>query len=193
MRKRDPGIITGELSRNFGLEVSVQRSPRPKVNESPSGIPDSAGGLASSKEQEVQMAPGNRLFRDPIPPGSIGTMETYDPQLPPPQYVDTVADYPTAQNDPKLHGAVAALRSADKTIPVRTYGEALQPRRAPLPRARQDEGFLGPPATMSADQLMTDDDSSKLILERDVKRKDLYGDNRAGVLHNDPAMMKKCK
>lgn len=188
-RTRVPAHVTDVKSNGFGMDVVVRRQPYPKSDFSPSGHPvddDQQGGRASQSEISG-LAPGNRAFRHVIPPGEIGSRESYDPQLPPPQYVDTVAHYRDEEKDPSLHNSMAAMRSADRGVPFQEYGPTWQPRSAPMPRARQDEGYLGPLDTMSADPLMTDADSSTLFAPREVHRKDLYGDNRDGMLHNDPA------
>lgn len=188
-RSRVPAHISDVKSNGFGLDVQVHRQPLPRQDYSPSGIPTDGGeGHRSTNAEQSAMKPGNKLFRNPIPPGEIGSKEGADMQLPPPQYVDTVAHYRDEEKDPTLHGAAATLRSADKNVAFQEYGPTWQPRRAPMPRARQDDSILGSLATMSADPLMTDNDSSTLFLTReDPRRKDLYGDNRDGMLHNDPA------
>jgi len=168
---------------NFGLELEVREgAPDALPRTYHSGVP-AAEGLAATKGS--LLPPGNQLYREVIPQGRIGSEEGYDPQLPASQYIDTVPWTRDEEKDPRLHGAMDALRSADtRTIPCAEYGQ-FQPRSAPIPRARQDEGVLGSMASMSADPLMTDQDSFTMILDRDdPRRKDLYGDNRAGVLHN---------
>lgn len=181
MRKRVPGYITAQKSNDFGLEISVQRQVLPRQDMYSSGDPVPEGKQAMSENYAV-----DKKFREVIPPGVIGSEETLDLDvLTPPQFIDTVEHYATEQADPTLHGAVHSLRSsAKKQLPFQRYG-TFQPRTAPMPRARQDDGYLGDPATMSADPLMTDFDSSTIIAPQDVHRKDLYGRNRDGVLHND--------
>lgn len=177
---------------NFGLEVEVRRgvggSQDAKPAMYPSGVPRNDGLGAEFKQGRGPIQPGNQLYREVIPPGQIGSQEYYDMQMPPAQYVDTVPHYRDEEKDPALHGAMDALRSADtRSIPVADYAQ-FQPRSAPIPRARQDEAILGNMANMSADPLMTDEDSFTMIIPRDSpQRKDLYGDNRDGMLHNDPA------
>jgi hypothetical protein len=168
-----PDVI--QKSNGFGLDIQVNRSPLPKMNHLPIG--DTSG--------TPDRAPLGTGYRRVIPPGEIGSEEGVDPQLPPPQYVDTVASYPTEQNDPRLHGSMAALRSADtQSLPLKTFGD-FQPRSAPIPRAAQDDMFLNGYGDNAADPLMTDRDSNELWPEgRHNDGKDLYGKNRDGVLHN---------
>jgi hypothetical protein len=172
-RERVAAHITESVSRDFGLEVSVVRSPRPQVNDMPRG--DVKDGTTQSPYKG---------YREVIPPGRIGSPEGTDRMEPGPQTVDTVARYRTEDKDPTLHGAMAAMRSASRDVPFQGYA-TFQPRTAPMPRAAQDEGFLESPANLSADPLMIDSDSTTNILSRDARRKDLYGENRDGVLHND--------
>lgn len=132
------------------------------------------------------LAPGNKNYRRPIPRGTIGSREGADEMVPGRQYVDTVEWYRNEDKDPALHGAMDSLRSANRGVPFNSYGN-FQPRSMAMPRARQDDGYLGNPATMSADPLMTDGNSETMLTSMDVHRKNLYGDNRDGFLHNDPA------
>lgn len=169
----------------FGLEVEVRR-PLPKHPSDliPSGVPANEGQAVSAIPKRLYP---DGEYREVIPAGSIGSVETVDKCLPPPQYVDTVASYPTEQNDVTLHGAPAALRSADKTVGFVDYA-AFTPRRAPIPRAAQDELHLPGPSRNAADPRMTDNDSFTLLIDRDKpERCDLFGENRDGVLHNESA------
>lgn len=185
MKLEELNNTIGSKSMNFGLEVQVRRSVRPKQDSNAaSGSPNNETPESSSNADARAIAPGNQNFRNVIPPGRIGTPEYFDPQLPPPQYVDTAAWTRDEEKAPNLHGAIDAEKSAGRTPVFQDYAK-FQPRRAAMPRARQDDGFLGSPVTMSADPQMTDYDSSQNILPSDVKRKDLYGENRDGVLHND--------
>lgn len=181
MRKRVPGYITTQKSDGFGLEISVERQVLPRQDMYSSGDPVPEGQQAGNYNSAM-----GKKFREVIPPGVIGSEETTDLDvLTPPQFIDTVEHYRGEQADPTLHGAVHSLRSAaKKELPFQAYG-TFQPRTAPMPRARQDDGYLGDPATMSADPLMTDFDSTTIIAPRDIHRKDLYGKNRDGVLHNE--------
>lgn len=179
-RIRVPAHITEEVSHDFGLNVKVSPLINNRVEEYPSGNPHEPGMEAPPQPR------GNYPYREVIPAGVIGSEEERDPSRPGVQYVDTVAQYDREQNDPHLHGPAEAMRSA-KT-PVKFYGyDGFQPRNAAIPRARQDESILGNLATMSADPLMGDENSRKMFLTRDdPRRKDLFGPNVAGVLHNDP-------
>lgn len=181
MRKRVPGYITTEKSNDFGLEISVQRQVLPRQDMYSSGDPVPEGQQAGNFNSQM-----GKKYREVIPPGVIGSQETEDLDvLTPPQFIDTVEHSATEQADPAYHGAVHSLRAgAKKDLPFQRYA-TFQPRTAPMPRARQDDGYLGDPATMSADPLMTDFDSSTIIAPQDIHRKDLYGRNRDGVLHND--------
>lgn len=176
-RERVPAHITESVSRNFGLEVQINRSPKPKVNE-----------LANGETKDGKRQAMYKGYREVIPRGSFGTREGDDPMEPAPQTVDTVADYPTAQNDPRLHGAMASLRSADtQSVPLQSYA-SFQPRTAPLPRNASDELYLRGPGVNAADPRMSDYDSGTMLTDRDKPdRLDLYGNNRAGVLHNENA------
>lgn len=180
MRERVPGYITKQVSNDFGLDVRVQRAPYPKADTPASGNPVPEGGTAL----DPPALPNT--FRNVIPPGSIGSSETSDlNRLTLPQYMDTVEFSPGETRDPKLHGPMDALRVAGKQeIPFQNYG-SFQPRRAPMPRTAGDEGFLEPYPNLSADPLMTDQNASPYLYPRDARRKDLYGDNRDGFLHND--------
>lgn len=173
-------------SNGFGLDVQVNRSPLPKVNHLPIG--DTQG--------TPERAPLFSGYREVIPPGNIGSEEGVDPQIPAPQYVDTVPSYPTEQNDTRLHGPMAALRGADtQSVPFQTY-ENFQPRTCPLPRAAQEDLYHNGYGNLAADPLMTDRDSTDLFPEgRHNDNRDLYGKNLDGVLHNPiggdpPAPMK---
>lgn len=177
MRSRVPAHITESTSRDFGLEVQVNRSPLPKVNHMPNGNEEVDGEAVK---------PFFKGYREVIPPGKIGSEEKQDVMLPATQYVDTVASYPTEQNDTRLHGAMAALRSADtQSIPLQNYA-SFQPRTAPMPRACQDDLYLEGPGKNAADPRMNDRDSVELFPGRreTVDNCDLYGANVAGVLHN---------
>src|SRR6266852_4042078 len=181
-RKRVPGYITTEVSHNFGLEVKVQRQPFPKVDMPAAGNP--------TPEGQTALGATNRAvnYREVIPHGTIGSTEGLDNDLLTlPQYIDTVPSYPTEQNDPRLHGSMAALRAADtQSIPLRTY-DTFQPRTLPMPRDEQDDMCLPYKANEhAADTLMKEEDSSTMILPHDVSRKDLYGPNRDGVLRDKP-------
>jgi hypothetical protein len=165
-------------SRDFGLNVKVQRQPYPKMDVPPTGDPVPEGEMGLSITRTL----ANNTYRQPIPAGTIGSAEVDDLTNPPLQYVDTVEDYSGAQADPKLHGPMDALRSAGKQeIPFQDYAR-FQPRRAPMPRAAQDEGYLGPPGRSSADPLMTDQNAGSGLSPRDIARKDMFGANRDGVL-----------
>jgi hypothetical protein len=174
-RSRVPAHITESVSRDFGLEVNVIRSTRPNVNEMPNG--DTKDG---------KISPPYKGYREVTPPGTFGSREGVDKMEPAPQRVDTVADYPTAQNDPSLHGAVASLRSADtQSVPFQSYA-SFQPRSSPLPRNASDELYLRGYGVNAADPRMSDYDSDTMLTDRDKPdRLDLYGNNRDGVLHND--------
>ena len=199
-RMRVPAHISESSSGQFGLEVSVKRLPVPKSETLyHSGSPQ-AVGLKGGPEASTQFDPGNRNFREVIPPGQIGTEEKFDMPLPPPQYVDTCAWYPEEDKDQSMHGSVNAMRMSDKPVPFQQYSD-FQSRRAPMPRALQDEaGFArgaegkrpGSEFRLGADPLMSGEDSySKFIPRDDYLRKDLYGPNVAGFLHNDDTQMVK--
>jgi hypothetical protein len=177
-RVRVPAHITESVSHDFGLNVKVNPLIRDKVEEYPAGNPEMEGMQAPPEPH------GNYPYREVIPPGVIGSQEDRDPSRPGKQYVDTVAYYETEQNDPTLHGPLEALKSADRAVPFQPYPD-FQPRSAAIPRAAQDEGYLETYDRLAADPLMTDWDSNTLIHPRDARRKDLFGDNRAGMLHND--------
>lgn len=180
-RKRVPGYITKTHTKDFGLDVMVQRVPYPKADMPASGDPTPEGRDALASE-----VPASFNYRKPIPAGEIGSSETTDlERLTLPMYVDTVQSYTGEQNDPKLHGPMAALRAAGKqAIPFQDYA-SFQPRCAPMPRNASDEGFLERYPNLSADPLMTDENSNQIFWSRDARKKDLYGQNRDGVLHND--------
>ena len=186
-RARSAAHITDAPANPFGLEVSVRESVRPKQDSNPpSGVPFNDGLGATQSKGVGPIQPGNRDYREVIPPGVIGSEETFDMQLPAPQYVDTVPSYPTEQNDTRLHGAMASLRSADTaTVPCYNYASFV-PRSAPMPRACQDDLYLEGPGRNAADPRMQDRDSTELFPGRRelVDNCDLYGRNVAGVLHN---------
>src|SRR5690242_3906805 len=176
-RKRDPVMVATSQSRDFGLNVEVRRKLT-NPEQYPSGQPSNSGLDPYDNSRGWK-------YRDPFPAGQIGSSEGRDADTGAlPQYLDTVARYDTEEKDPKLHNAAAALRTADRPIQLHSYAE-LQPRVAPIPRAAQDEGFLEGPASLAADPQMTDANSFKVLLPRDARRLDLYGDNVAGVLHNE--------
>jgi hypothetical protein len=172
-----PDITT--KSNGFGVDVQVNRSPLPKVNHLPNG----------DEHGTTTRAPLFTGYREVIPPGNIGSQEDIDPQIPAPQYVDTVPSYPTEQNDTRLHGPMAALRGADtQSIPFQEY-QNYQPRSAPMPRNESDDVCLPYKSNEhAADPLMNDNDSGQMWNRsdegQDPFRKDLYGPNRDGVLHN---------
>lgn len=182
-RKRVPGYITRQTSSAFGLDVKVEREVAPKSEFYPSGDPvpeGRQGGSGDYRNMDVNTR------RDPITPGVIGSQEKEDLPNALPTYLDTIACYPGEQADQSMHGSVNTLRMDKSTpIPFNTY-ETFQPRRAPMPRAAQDDGFLEAPANLSADPLMTDEDSTSLFTKRAARRKDLFGENRDGMLHNSP-------
>lgn len=180
-RKRVPGYITKTHTNEFGLDIRVERVPYPKADMPASGDPTPEGQVGMGGE-----VPVSYNYRKVIPAGDIGSEETTDlERLTLPQYVDTVNDYPGSQNDPTLHGPMAALRAAGKReIPFQDYA-SFQPRCAPMPRTAGDEGFLESPAALSADPLMTDENYNQIFWKRDARVKDLYGSNRDGFLHND--------
>jgi hypothetical protein len=188
MRRRVPGYITTESSNQFGLDVSVQRQPFPKQDFSPSGDPVPEGKPATNENLA-----SNKRFREVIPPGVIGSSETEDLDiLTPPQYIDTVEHYHGEQADPSMHGAVnVQQRVRTEPTPFQAYG-TFQPRTAPMPRNASDDVCLPYKAEQhAADPLMNDKNSSEMWSRRtndypvDPYRKDLYGANVAGVLHNE--------
>ena len=114
-------------------------------------------------------------YRNVVAPGKIGSVEGRDPMLPAPQRVETIAHAATETRPQELHRS--------ETAPLRSYA-TFEPRRAPMPRAAQDEGFLEGPANLSADPLMTGENSNDIFCHRDARRKDLYGENIDGMAHN---------
>jgi hypothetical protein len=173
-RTRVPAHITESVSQNFGLDVTINRSPQPKVNL-----------LANGDTKDGKLSPVYKGYREVIPPGSFGSREGVDKLEPAPQRVDTVAHYETEQADPTLHGPMAAMRSADQSVAFQTY-PSFQPRTAPLPRNASDELYLRGYGVNAADPRMSDYDSDTMLTDRDrPDRLDLYGNNRDGVLHND--------
>src|SRR5713226_4170787 len=111
-------------SNAFGVDVEVKRSPLPKVVHIPEG----------DEHGTTTRAPLFTGYREVIPPGTIGSQEGIDPDVPGDQYIDTVPSYPSEQNDTRLHGPMAALRSADtQSIPFHSYDD-FQSRTAPMPR-----------------------------------------------------------
>lgn len=188
MRKRVPGYITTESSNGFGLDVKVQRQVYPKSEFYSSGDPV-AEGQAAMNENLAQ----DKKFREVIPPGEIGSKAENDLDiLTPPQYVDTVAHYETEQNDITMHGAVNVQQGVRKEpTPFQGYA-TFQPRTAPMPRNAGDQVCLPYRAEQhAADPLMNDQTSNQMWNFRtndypvDPYRKDLYGDNVAGALHNE--------
>lgn len=125
-------------------------------------------------DEEATTAPSG--YREIIRSGVIGSEEGKDSMLPAPQRVETVAHSSEETRPQELR--------APGTASFRSYS-TFEPRRAPMPRAAQDEGFLEAPANLSADPLMTDETSAETFCHRDARRKDLYGENRAGMLHNE--------
>ena len=174
IREKVQGPSVTYRSTSFGQEVKINRQPRPAQNQDPSG---------DNRGQEETAAP--REHREVIPSGPIGSTEGRDIMLPPPQYVDTVADYRESQRDPSLHNPVASERSAEKApVEFRQYTD-WDPRSAPIPRAAQDELFLEGYGRNVADPLMTDNNSTLNILSKEhPTRQDLFGPNRDGMLHN---------
>jgi len=189
MRKRVPGYITTESSNQFGLDVTVRRQPFPKSDFSPSGDPVPDGKPATSENLE-----GDVKYREVIPLGEFGSEEKADLDiLTPPQFVDTVEHYETESRDPKMHGAVHALRQNPKDpLPFQGYA-SFQPRTAAMPRNVSDDVCLPYKANLhAADPLMKDSNSAEMwsrVAEEmpppDPYRKDLYGKNAVGVLHNE--------
>lgn len=175
-RERVAGYITKQSTNNFGLEVKVQRKTASGLYPSGDPVPEGQAGIGSFRTTDSQ------AYREIIPPGEFGSEEKEDLPNAMPQYVDTCPVYPNEQHAPEMHGALDSLRSGDATIPFQSYA-SFQPRSSPFPRARQDDGTLGPPP-YQADPLMTDENSSSMTQERDANRKDLFGRNRDGVLHN---------
>jgi hypothetical protein len=181
-RKRVPGYITTQVTNNFGLDVSVQRQVLPKQDMYSSGDP-----VPEGQEPDNANLAGDVRYREVIPPGEIGSVAGGDLDiLTPPQYVDTVADYEKAQNDPAMHSAVHSLREGAKTeLPFQCYG-TFQPRSAPMPRAAQDQVYLEGYGQNAADPRMTDESATTGLQATDKPdRAPLYGDNRDGVLHNN--------
>lgn len=189
MRKRVPGYITTESSNQFGLDVKVNRQAFPRQDMYSSGDPVPEGQPAMNENLAK-----DKKFREVIPPGQIGSQEGGDLDiLTPPQYVDTVQHYATEQNDVTLHGAVNVQQHVRKeATPFQTYG-TFQPRSAPMPRNASDDVCLPYNAARhAADPLMNDHNSTEMWSRvandappPDPYRKDLYGDNVAGVLHNE--------
>ena len=184
-RKRVPGYITKTHTKDFGLNVTVQRRATEGGTINP-GFEPSGDPVPEGKQGMSSEVPASFNYRKVIPAGEIGSEETTDlERLTLPMYVDTVAHYQGEQSDPKLHGPMAALRAAGKQeIPFNEYA-SFQPRCAPMPRTAGDEGFLEAPQYLSADPLMTDENSTQIFWKRDARKKDLYGANRDGFLHND--------
>ncbi len=196
-RSRVPAHITETPSSAFGLEVQVQRLPVPKSESLyPSGQ-EEVEGQRGGKGGSSPIEPGNQRYREVIPPGRIGSQEKYDILLPGPQYVDTVPWNRDEEKDPTMHGAYQVMQVNDRTpVPFQRYQD-FQPRTAPIPRALQDEASFGrgtvsgkvfpTSVRLGADSLMTDENSFTALIERDdALRKDLYGNNVAGYMHNEP-------
>jgi hypothetical protein len=184
-RKRVPGYITKKVSRDFGnVDTTPQRQVYPNSEFYPSGqpIPEGRSGLAPDEVGGLTTD-----FRDPIPPGAIGSREGQDEDtLGPPQYIDTVADYRGSQNDVSLHDPLNAVRSGGRSgIPFQDYA-SFTPRSAPMPRAAQDETFLRGAGKNLADPRMIDRDSSRLTAsDRNRDLIDLYGLNKDGMVDGD--------
>ena len=178
-RRRDPAHITDDLSHNFGLNVSVERSPRPKMNELPNGYVGEVGAKRNAFFEG---------YREVIPPGEIGSEESSDPMLPPAQTVETVPFRPGEQNDPTMHESHKVILDDEPTKPLgfRPYGATWEPRTAPMPRAAQDDLYLEGYGRNAADPRMQDRDSRELFPGRreETDNCDLYGENVAGVQHN---------
>lgn len=183
-RKRAPGYITQKKSTDFGaipvkVRGTIPSGSNPGLYPSGDPVPDGQNGLG---DQNM-----NTNFRDPIPPGKIGSRETNDiDAMGPPQYVDTVADYHGAQNDVNLHDPLNAVRSGGRTgVPFQDYA-LFTPRSAPMPRAAQDETFLRGAGKNLADPRMIDRDSTRTsISDRNVDIIDLYGMNVDGTVSAD--------
>ncbi len=182
MRKRVPGYITTESSNQFGLDVKVNRQVFPKQDMYSSGDPVPEGEPAQNENMG-----SDRRYREVIPPGEIGSVAKDDLDiLTPPQYVDTVEDYPRAQNDPAMHGALNVEQQVRRNpVAFQSY-PSFQPRSAPMPRAAQDQVYLEGYGKNAADPRMTDESSMMGLQATDKPdRAPLYGDNRDGVLHNE--------
>lgn len=183
MRKRVPGYITKQPSNDFGMDIKVQRPVFDWGEPPPSGDPVPEGRTAIDENLASDVR-----FRNVIPPGEIGSNDDGSDLdiLTPPQFVDTVSYYRDEYRDPHLHGAKAAIMGANPkgALDFQNF-PSFTPRRAPLPTAAQDEGFL---RIGAADPLMTD--ANRQVegaggkLDRTVYGKNLYGGNKDGVPHN---------
>jgi hypothetical protein len=177
-RERQAGYVTKQKDEGFGLGVNINRSPSPKMNLMPSGI---------TKDGVIQ--PPFTGYREVIPPGKIGSVETQDPMEPAPQKVATVPYYGGPElRDVTLHDAVKAVQDGEEfPIEFQEYG-TFEPRTAPMPRAAQDSVYLPGAGKNVADPRMTDWDSSEILQPHpgdQPDRLDLYGPNRDGMLHNE--------
>jgi hypothetical protein len=177
-RRRVAGYITKQHTNDFEVPVKVEdqvRTPNTNPGLFPSGepIPEGQTGLTTPD------GPFTRKHREVIPPGRIGSQESEDyDRLGLRQYIDTVPYERGEQNNISLHNPLDVQKAANPNepgIPFQEYA-SFQPRSAPMPRAMQDEGFLD----RYADPIMTDLDSSTIILPRDANRIDLAGPNRDG-------------
>lgn len=172
---RYPGRLAGPARRPSNVLNTTPGGSEYDVRLYPNGNP----GAHSDDGQELIDFDRMRV----IPPGEIGSRDGRDPTDPPPQYVDTVGYQRSEYRDPTLHGAVEYMRAAGRGPTEYVGYDNFVPRSSKMPRAAQDEGFL---RIGAADPLMTDGNS---VLGADlnlgVYRKDLFGDNRAGVLHNE--------
>jgi len=183
MRKRVPGYVTNQKDNDFGytppvLEPTTKGGIKPGFD--PSGDPVPEHGFPDGENLKADVK-----FRNVIPPGEIGSREYRDLDvLTLHQGLDTVAMYPGETRDPRLHGAKAVSQEETDGVEFHSYA-TFTPRRAPMPRRAESEGFLEPYSQLSADPLMTDADSNELFFRRPARTKDLYGENRDGFLHND--------
>lgn len=188
MRKRLPGYITGEKSNEFGMDVTVQRQVYSNRESPPSGDPVPEGTFPDNENLA-----SDRRYRNVIPPGQIGSSEGNDLDVLTPRAIpDTVGYAENETRDPAYHGAVHSLRAGAKDqLPFQSAG-TFAPRRAPMPRAAQDQVYLKGYGENAADPRMTDESAEEGLQASDKPdRAPLYGDNRDGVLHNNFASVQK--
>ena len=187
MRKRLPGYITGEVSNDFGMNVKIERQVYSDRESPPSGDPVPEGQFAANENMAA-----DRRYRNVIPPGEIGSSAGNDLDiLTPPQYVDTAAYNDRELRDPQFHGSVNMEKDGARVkVGFQRFG-SFTPRRAPMPRAAQDQVYLEGYGRNAADPRMTDENAAEGLQKTDYPdRAPLYGDNRDGVLHNNPGFAK---
>lgn len=119
----------------------------------------------------------SNTYRDDFPSGKIGEPAGLDPMHPDPQKVETVAYSPLETRPQREH--------MHRENPSFNSYKTFNPQRAAMPRAAQDQVYLEGYGKNCADPCMTDEDGKEGLQRTDEPdRKELFGNDRDGVTHN---------